>query len=999
MRRRYSHNKPIEPIRIRNQFSYSKPNETTDSDERVAIRSPVRSPDNDNDDMDFQYDHKDDLSFQDINDDDNAYGSINPQDYNDEMIFSQDNVNSSDIEEEEESDNEYNYEEEEEEEDNNENNDEEEEEEGNNDDNNNQVEEERNNDEEERNNDEEERNNEEEKIDQIVKALDENKIPFCNGKFAPYFNNYTTTALFCWLQKHNVSTKAYEDLVDIIHNSQFEPTHVSIKISPKKTPSTSRGSKLSYQLSISEIIWRVLNNPMLMKHMYFGPGINSEEKSEFWHGNLWGESPLFGQHEILISEVLYRSGDFVYYHDDNGQKKLGRLRSILKNDDGYYQLRIQKILEYSNLPGNLKGLPRQRRSITGEVWLQDEPFLIIMTSQILEKVTILMMFQHQNIPDGSLRISEIIYKCNDRWHVRNVKLSYLHPSDYISIRNPPSSSMPIYKLFLDLYYDDFGVVTADLPQGNDITGVLRHNANKGCRTCKTTKESLSVHNQDIVTTLRYHHITDEEILKISHETIMSRRDQLCTEYGLRSLPSILDKLKRERHLQTPQDVYHATAGKIGRLLKLTCELFSREGEDNFIKIWKNFEIPKRWSRLPNPITHYNSFMMSDLLRLAMIMPFLLNQFLKESSIKRNETAMIQQRIDAFRVSSVPKIIISCWIHVAKTMKAIYLSILKLFQKVKYEELQKCLEEEFSILPKVFVNFVNLPNIHVNMHLLMHAKTFGTLINTQVGIKEMVHRIFKGIVPKTNCKNIDLDLLKRYNTLFAIRHLADGGIDPRFNRSCTGFTNSNFGQLFLNWYVTEDKYSTEATEQVQDDDDDTKIISPVNFISNISLKKRMPKQERDKLLLTLHNFKTELFLSYVDMKFEAALINSSISWYKFASYMIEEENGILSKVHLHLDDFITIYEEDHEESYAIIKGIFQHKGNNNKYYAFIVVDWFEDIMVEHSVLKCPLYRLQATGDKWKRIFPITVIDNVQKVHFIHNCNSESGAVKQDCGITI
>ena len=108
-----------------------------------------------------------------------------------------------------------------------------------------------------------------------------------------------------------------------------------------------------------------------------------------------------------------------------------------------------------------------------------------------------------------------------------------------------------------------------------------------------------------------------------------------------------------------------------------------------------------------------------------------------------------------------------------------------------------------------------------MHLLMHAKTFGTLINSQVGIKEMVYRIFKGMVPKTNCKNIDLDLLKRYNTLFAIRHLADGGIDPRFNRSCTGFTNSNFGQLFLNWYVTEDKYSTEATEQVQDDDDDTK----------------------------------------------------------------------------------------------------------------------------------------------------------------------------------
>jgi hypothetical protein len=154
--------------------------------------------------------------------------------------------------------------------------------------------------------------------------LDEDKIPSCDGEFALYFNNYTTAALFCWLQKHNISTNAYEDLVSIIHNPQFEPIHVvknvrrfrsrrehlpllpiitkSIKISPKKTPSTSRGSKLAYQFSISEIIWRVLNNPMLMKHMYFGPGINSEKKSEYWHGTLWGESPLFGQNEIIISE-------------------------------------------------------------------------------------------------------------------------------------------------------------------------------------------------------------------------------------------------------------------------------------------------------------------------------------------------------------------------------------------------------------------------------------------------------------------------------------------------------------------------------------------------------------------------------------------------------------------------------------------------------------------------------------------------------------------------
>lgn len=158
---------------------------------------------------------------------------------------------------------------------------------------------------------------------------------------------------------------------------------------------------------------------------------------------------------IINKIVIYRSGDFVYYNDNYGHRKLGRLRAILKNDDDDYQLRIQKILNYNDLPDNLKGLSRQHRSFTGEVWLQDEPFPIIMTSQILEKVTIFITFQHQNIPEDSLHITEIIYKCNDRWHIRDAKFSYRHPSDYISIRNPPSS-MPVYKLFIDLYYDDFG---------------------------------------------------------------------------------------------------------------------------------------------------------------------------------------------------------------------------------------------------------------------------------------------------------------------------------------------------------------------------------------------------------------------------------------------------------------------------------------------------------------------------------------------------------------
>lgn len=49
------------------------------------------------------------------------------------------------------------------------------------------------------------------------------------------------------------------------------------------------------------------------------------------------------------------------------------------------------------------------------------------------------------------------------------------------------------------------------------------------------------------------------------------------------------------------------------------------------------------------------------------------------------------------------------------------------------------------------SFENFPNLH----LVDHARNYGTCVNMAVGIKEMVHRIFKGIVPHTNKHNLEL----------------------------------------------------------------------------------------------------------------------------------------------------------------------------------------------------------------------------------------------------
>ena len=133
---------------------------------------------------------------------------------------------------------------------------------------------------------------------------------------------------------------------------------------------------------------------------------------------------------------------------------------------------------------------------------------------------------------------------------------------------------------------------------------------------------------------------------------------------------------------------------------------------------------------------------------------------------------------------------------------------------------------------------------------------------------------------------------------------------------------------------------------------------MDFIFNISLKRKMSKKDYNKLCSTLPNLDTELYLSYVDIEFYTALVTlpKKAKWYELASYTIKEDNGNSLKVYLHLNDFVTIQEEKYKESYAIVKGIFRHKGNDQNNYVFIIVDWFENTGQEHLILKCPFYYL-------------------------------------------
>lgn len=461
-------------------------------------------------------------------------------------------------------------------------------------------------------------------------------------------------------------------------------------------------------------------------------------------------------------------------YNESAGRKLGRILAILL-ENNVKKLKIQRVLTFDELPEHFRNETRQQRFSNGELWLLDREIhgslILIGPQAIVQSITI------GKSDDADGYIDEILYKHNSRWKFRSVLLDYKHPSEYAATESIQNNSLPVYKLFLDLYYDDFGTyrnvyhslggvylqfgnlpfnlrkkiknhfvlgfvpfggsfddfiqpfikemqqlergkvfevqgkrclviasigqITADLPQGNDLASIKRHGATRGCRSCQTAKNNFTTSDLDISLITRYHHITDELYNEMEEMGTMTERKNFATKYGLRIQRSVLDLLKRERSLQTPLDAYHITAGKVQRLLNITVDLLTQDGKCAFVSTWKNFEYPKQWQKLPNPVYHHDSFMMSDCIRLSMMMPFILDRFLRHNYIKNTNLTMIQQRCNVSRKDTAAKLVVKCWSVVAETMTIVFK---KTYNENDYNLLHKQLKEEMEILSKVSTNY-------------------------------------------------------------------------------------------------------------------------------------------------------------------------------------------------------------------------------------------------------------------------------------------------------
>ena len=102
-----------------------------------------------------------------------------------------------------------------------------------------------------------------------------------------------------------------------------------------------------------------------------------------------------------------------------------------------------------------------------------------------------------------------------------------------------------------------------------------------------------------------------------------------------------------------------------------------------------------------------------------------------------------------------------------------------------------------------------------------------------------------------------------------------------------------------------------------------VYSPDERISNILLKKHVLRRNVATPLLL--NGQAELKLAYEDFGDNSPIINNTLSFFEYASFIFEQEDNT-TLIRLHVGDIVSINVED-GDNFAIIRAIFSHQKND------------------------------------------------------------------------
>lgn len=167
--------------------------------------------------------------------------------------------------------------------------------------------------------------------------------------------------------------------------------------------------------------------------------------------------------------LTVRHGDFVEFDNSDNSTSLGRVREIFDdhstglNNPEVKKFGIERLLQYDELPRELQTPDRlQRAETSNERWLDEQVILNVNVNRVR---TIAHGFMDDNTEDeyidhghGEFIIREIVYRPRGSIEAsaRRVADRHVLSAELYQPCPPPDPSIKVLKIFLDVYWDDFG---------------------------------------------------------------------------------------------------------------------------------------------------------------------------------------------------------------------------------------------------------------------------------------------------------------------------------------------------------------------------------------------------------------------------------------------------------------------------------------------------------------------------------------------------------------
>ncbi|KAL8915964.1 MAG: hypothetical protein Q9208_008764 [Pyrenodesmia sp. 3 TL-2023] len=181
------------------------------------------------------------------------------------------------------------------------------------------------------------------------------------------------------------------------------------------------------------------------------------------------------------------------------------------------------------------------------------------------------------------------------------------------------------------------MLTGDMPQQAENSGLLRHTARLGCRSCYCPSETKEDLTYDVTVNGRYHFETEIKRLEIAGLGNKSAKERFTRETGVREQAPAIQALTPclDMILSRTYDAPHSEWRGLGRILQglLFSSILTKKGIKSYLKAFQSFPFPPNWPRIQSPGFYIWSWSLSEAGRASILTPLILRCYSKTSWYK------------------------------------------------------------------------------------------------------------------------------------------------------------------------------------------------------------------------------------------------------------------------------------------------------------------------------------------------------------------------------